>query len=76
MVDGNAPKRTTNPGVLDEKAERAIEEEIIEQRRVVEVMNGADEAKLLEMQGKNEEEKAKIREELELKALERKKIEV
>merc|ERR1711988_1494466 len=55
--------------------ERAIEEEIIEQRKIIERLEGADEAKLLEMQGKNEEEKARIREELEQKEAERAKIE-
>jgi len=48
-------------GVTWAAEERELEEEIIEQKRVVEVMKGADEQKLLEMQGeRTSEEKARI----------------
>lgn len=59
---------------MDEE-ERAIETEIIEQRKLVTKMNGEDEQKILEMQGKNEEEKTRIREEMEKAAEQKKEIE-
>jgi len=55
--------------------EQLIEDEIIEQTRVVEVMRGADEQKLLEMKGKNEEEKKLIREQLAADEKKREEIE-